>query len=208
MRLWTPAPVAATVAAAGFILFGGSGAAADTLDQIFQVRGATHAAAKTSQATIDKLADQTTTLLQQYRAESEQVDSLKVYNDQIQKLVTSQSAELTKMQKEIDGVTEIERQIMPLMQRMVDMIAQVVDADVPFLLDERRKRVANLRTLLNRSDVTVAEKYRLIIEAYTIENNFGHTDRGIPGHDHGLERRRARRRLPAHRPGRTLLPDP
>ncbi len=174
MRLWTPVPFVAIVAASGLLL-GGSGAAADTLDQIFSVRGATHAAAKTSQQTIDKLADQTATLLQQYRGETSQVDSLRVYNDQLQKLVTSQTNEMNKLQTEIDGVTEIEREIFPLMQRMVDMIAQVVDADVPFLLDERKKRVDNLRDLLNRSDVTVAEKYRLIIESYSIENSFGHS---------------------------------
>ena len=58
---------------------------------------------------------------------------------------------------------------------MVDMIAQVVEADVPFLKGERTKRGENLRDLLNRSDVTVAEKYRLIIEAYSIENSFGHS---------------------------------
>jgi chromosome segregation ATPase len=166
--------LAATVAATGLIL-GGSGAAADALDQIFQVRGATHAAGKTSQQKIDKLADQTQDLLGQYRSETSQVDSLRVYNEQLQKLVSSQQSELTKLQSEIDGVTEIEREIFPLMQRMVDMLDRVVKADVPFLLGEREKRVAKLRDLLNRSDVTVAEKYRLIIEAYTIENNFGHT---------------------------------
>ncbi len=173
MRLWTPMSVAVT-AAAGLIL-GGSGAAADALDQIFQVRGATHAAAKTSQQKIDRLADQRQDLLVQYRSENSQIDSLRVYNEQLQKLVSSQNAERAKLQREIDSVTEIEREIMPLMQRMVDMLAEVVDADVPFLLDERNQRVARLRDLLNRSDVTVAEKYRLIIEAYTIENNFGHT---------------------------------
>ncbi len=173
MRLWTPVSVAVT-AAAGLIL-GGSGAAADALDQIFQVRGATHASAKTSQQKVDRLADQTQELLGQYRSETSQVDSLRVYNEQLQKLVSSQNTERAKLQTEIDSVTEIEREIMPLMQRMVDMLADVVDADVPFLLDERNQRVARLRDLLNRSDVTVAEKYRLIIEAYTIENNFGHT---------------------------------
>ncbi len=174
MRLWTPVSLVAGVAATGLIL-GGTGAAADALDQIFQVRGATHAAAKTSQQRIDKIADQTQDLLQQYRSETSQVDSLRVYNEQLQKLVTSQKNELTKLQTEIDGVTEIEREIFPLMQRMVDMLDRVIAADVPFLLGEREKRVAKLRDLLNRSDVTVAEKYRLIIEAYTIENNFGHT---------------------------------
>ena len=77
MRLWTPVSAAAVVASAGLIL-GGSGAAADALDQIFQVRGATHAAAKTSQQRIDKLADQTQDLLSQYRTETSQIDSPRI----------------------------------------------------------------------------------------------------------------------------------
>ena len=77
MRLRTPSTVVATLAAAGLAL-GATSAAGDALDQIYKVRGQTHAAAKTSQQKIDRLADQTQDLLQQYRSENQQVDSLRV----------------------------------------------------------------------------------------------------------------------------------
>ena len=184
MRLFHPSPLWALALAAGFFAGAASAAAQETpapvsnpalLQSVYKVRGDTHAAARVSQQKIDRLADQTQELLQQYRVENQQIDSLRVYNEQLEKLIKSQVTEKVKLQREIDSVTVIEREILPLMQRMVDMIAQVIEADVPFLLEERRERVSKLRDLMIRSDVTVAEKYRLIIEAYTIENSYGHT---------------------------------
>ena len=46
---------------------------------------------------------------------------------------------------------------------------------MPFLLDERRQRVDQLRDLLHQPDATVAEKYRRIMEAYQIETDYGRT---------------------------------
>jgi len=45
--------------------------------------------------------------------------------------------------------------------------------DIPFLLDERKQRVARLRENLNRSDLSAAEKFRQVLEAYKIESEYG-----------------------------------
>src|SRR5687767_15236240 len=152
-----------------------AGAQAQTYDRILDVRGATHLAAAQSQERIDQLSDETRTLLSRYQGVSRQTDSLKVYVDQLEKLVAAQATERRELQEQIDGVTDVEREIMPLMQQMVDMLGQFVAADVPFQLAERQARVERMRELLGRSDVTVAEKYRRLLEAYQIENDFGHT---------------------------------
>jgi hypothetical protein len=177
-------------------------ATAQTYDRILQVREATHLAAAESQARIDQLSDETRTLLARYQAASRQADSLKVYVDQLEKLVASQETEKRDLQAQIDGVSDVERQIMPLMQQMVDMLAQFVEADVPFLLNERRERVERMRELLTRSDVTVAEKYRRLLEAYQIENGFGHTIEAYAG---DLERDGTTREVDFLRVGRVAL---
>ena len=61
------------------------------------------------------------------------------------------------------------------MLRMVDTLAEFIDLDVPFLLDVRTERVERLKSLMDRADVTISEKYRLILEAYQIELNYGST---------------------------------
>ena len=49
------------------------------------------------------------------------------------------------------------------------------------LLDERRERIANLRSLLGRSDVTTAEQFRNVMEAWQIENDYGATSETYTG---------------------------
>ncbi len=64
---------------------------------------------------------------------------------------------------------------MPLMIRMLDGLEQFIELDKPFLLDEREQRVNRLRALMERADVTLAEKFRRLTEAFQIENDFGRT---------------------------------
>ena len=82
---------------------------------------------------------------------------------------------MTSIRRQIDEVTNVDRTITPLMFRMIDALEQFVGLDVPFLLSERQQRVAALRALMDRSDATPAEKYRRILEAYEIENEYGRT---------------------------------
>jgi len=61
------------------------------------------------------------------------------------------------------------------MLRMVDAIEKFVELDVPFLIKERTERIEGLRTMMGRADVTTPEKFRQIMEAYQIENEYGRT---------------------------------
>ena len=56
-----------------------------------------------------------------------------------------------------------------------------VALDVPFLAAEREARIAKLRALMGRSDVTVAEKSRRVFEAYQVENDYGRTIEAYAG---------------------------
>jgi hypothetical protein len=58
---------------------------------------------------------------------------------------------------------------------MLDTLKQFVELDLPFLPEERRKRVATLEELMNRANVTISEKYRRVVEAYQIEMEYGRT---------------------------------
>jgi hypothetical protein len=82
---------------------------------------------------------------------------------------------MASLNKQIGEVDVVQRQITPLMLRMIDTLAEFVRLDVPFLPEERAKRVAGLRDMMGRADVTLSEKYRRLMEAYQVENEYGRT---------------------------------
>ena len=128
-----------------------------------------------AQTRINKIADETQSLLHEYRAAQKRLSDLGAYNQQVQKLLMAQEAQAQSLRRQIDGVVHIDRKLTPLMLRMVDALAQFIALDIPFLMDERRARIANLRALMARADVSVAEKYRKVLQAYDIENEYGRT---------------------------------
>ena len=148
---------------------------AQDLGSIVDVAQAATADGAASQIRIDNLDDETDQLTRDYRAALKQLAALREYNAQLEKLIDGQKKEMVSIRQQIDDVTNVDRTIMPLMFRMIDALDQFVKLDVPFLSDERRARVANLRALMDRSDANPAEKYRKILEAYEIENEYGRT---------------------------------
>lgn len=137
--------------------------------------------AQANQDQVDGIVDQTQKLLQQYRQVVKEVEGLQVYNTLLERQIANQKQQMTDLNNSIDQVTVIQRQIVPLMTRMIDGLAQFVDLDVPFLLDERHDRVQRLRDLLDRSDVSVAEKFRNVMQAWQIENDYGRTIESYSG---------------------------
>ena len=136
---------------------------AQTVDQVLQADQRRLNLAQQSQERINNIVEGTRSLEDQYRAINKEIDGLKVYNRLMRAQVEGQQATLDDISLSMDRVDVINRQIFPLMERMIDAIEQSVALDVPFLMDERNER----------SDVTVAEKFRKVMEAYQIENDYG-----------------------------------
>jgi len=103
------------------------------------------------------------------------VDSLERYNTQLQEQVRSQQAEIASIERQLTELDTTNREVQPLMQQMVDTLAQFVALDVPFLIEDRTARVQGLKDMMARADVTVSEKYRRILDAYQIELEYGRT---------------------------------
>jgi len=167
---WGLAAGAVTVVLSGAVL-----AQTGTLKAILDQEGETTRLAQQSQERINQLSDQTQDLLDKYRNEIAQIDTLKIYNAQIQKLIDDQNKQMASLNRQIDNVTGISQGVVPLMLEMVDTLKKFVAADVPFLPDERQNRLTDLQTMMGASDVTVSEKFRRIMESYQIENDYGRT---------------------------------
>ena len=134
-----------------------------------------HARNASNQVRINQLDDQSKNLTEEYRSLLRQKKSLDTYNEQLERLIFSQEEELSSIEQQINEIDFTQREITPLMISMLDALEHFIQLDVPFLPNERTKRVGDLRTLLDRADVSVSEKFRKVIEAYQIENDYGRT---------------------------------
>jgi hypothetical protein len=148
---------------------------AQTVDQVLQADQRRLNLAQQSQERINDTVSQTRSLEDQYRAINKEIDGLKVYNRLMNAQVEGQTATLEDIGLSMDQVDVINRQIFPLMEDMIKQLEELIKADVPFLIGERTKRVVDLKTIMERSDVSVAEKFRKVMEAYQIENEYGWT---------------------------------
>lgn len=162
------------IALTTILLFGiSTNLTAQSLQQVQQEGEKKLAEAEQSQKRIDKIVEGAQERLIQYRALLKQVEGLKAYNEQLSTQVASQDDLITRFDNSITQVSLIERQMAPLVDKMATSLEQFVEIDLPFSTAERQERMAFIRESLGAADVDVAEKFRQVIEAYQIENEYG-----------------------------------
>ena len=147
--------------------------AANSLDSAQSIQSKTNAASASSQKRIDVSAEKTLTLKAEIEQLEEEVKNLKVYRDHLTALVASQDQEVASLDSQIEEIKSTRQGIVPLMYQMVDGLKQIVVQDVPIKLEQRQERIAKLESMMTRADVSDAEKYRRILEAYQIELDYG-----------------------------------
>ncbi|NIP17409.1 MAG: DUF3450 family protein [Xanthomonadales bacterium] len=96
-------------------------------------------------------------------------------------IVNDQRAEVVSINNQLEGLEATNRGVVPLMLEMIDMLGQLVEADMPFRIEERRARVERLRNMMDQADVTTSEKYRRVMEAYQGELEYGRTTEAYSG---------------------------
>jgi hypothetical protein len=111
--------------------------------------------------------------VEQYASVLRDIRGLEAYNALIRRQIEQQQRDLQNLQTAIGGVPDLERQLPPMLIEMVDGLDSFVDLDLPFLQDERDDRIANLYLMIENPDVADAQKLRRILEAWTIEVEYG-----------------------------------
>jgi len=157
----------------GAFALASSNVMADPLKDVQNVGQQIQADAKKSQEKIDNLYGQSQELVAEYRATVDETELLKVYNDHVARLVADQNAGIESFDRQIGEVDKTKQNVVPLMYRMIDTLEQFIKADIPFDTETRLNRVEKLRELMVNSKVTTSEKYRQVLEAYTIETSYG-----------------------------------
>lgn len=136
--------------------------------------GIDHSAAM-SQKRINAMLDKTQSASARYAQLMADAKSLESYNQQLSTQVDSQNREIASIDHQLAGIETTNREVVPLMQKMVNSLAKFVSLDVPFLPKERAARIKGLKEMMGRADVSNAEKYRQILQAYQTELDYGRT---------------------------------
>lgn len=153
----------------------------EVLNPVIDEAAKINESAAKSQEKINGITDQIDSKLQQFKTLMKEIEGLDVYNTQLRKQINSQEQEMDDLNAAIDEVSVVERQITPLMMRMIDGMEQFIALDVPFLPEERKNRVMDLKAMMDRADVAASEKFRRVMEAYQVEMDYGRTMEAYSG---------------------------
>jgi len=146
-----------------------------SLDSTVQKESKINGESANSQDRVSNLANQTQELLTEFRSVVRETESLKIYNDNLERVVTDQRNEAQSINRQLAGLEETNRGVVPLMLEMIEALDRIVEADIPFRIEERRARVERLRNMMDQAEVTASEKYRRVMEAYQGELEYGRT---------------------------------
>ncbi|MDA8646649.1 DUF3450 domain-containing protein [Porticoccaceae bacterium] len=142
------------------------------VNDILKTGAAKVQSAKQSQTRVDRITDQTDTLLQEFKQVNKQIESLRVYNSQLDRQIASQEQMMAELKESIANATVIERGISPLMVNMLAALEDFVALDMPFKREMRAEAVADLTSNLDSAKFSAAEKFRQILELYDIESEY------------------------------------
>ncbi|WEM45692.1 DUF3450 domain-containing protein (plasmid) [Photobacterium sp. DA100] len=155
-----------------------AGVQASTLGEARNLESSMNAASASSQEKIDRSAEATLSMKAEIEQLQEEVKNLQVYHDHLANLVLSQNLEKASLNQQIEGIKDTRQGIVPLMYSMLDGLKINVELDKPIRKEERLERIQKLEKMMVQADISDAEKYRRILEAYQIELDYG-TKMGI-----------------------------
>jgi hypothetical protein len=146
-----------------------------SIDSSIQTNTKSNNNTKISQQKIDKLSEKERVLFLEYRNQLKEIETLKTYNQQLKDVIDAQEEEKLSLDQQIVDIEITQQRIMPLMSKMISSLNTFVAQDIPFLPTLREDKQKHLDALLAKSNLTVSQKYRYIIEAYGIELEYGRT---------------------------------
>jgi hypothetical protein len=164
--------------------------------------GALGVAASSNAASIDQVLDVGKQRTAEAKSSQAKIDGLRVYNARLERQIANQNRRISDIDGSISEAAVIQRQIPPLVGRMLDGLEQFISLDMPFDLDTRLGNIEAVRNNLDRSDVTAAEAFRQVLELYSIELQYG---RGIESYSDTIEINGTPREVDILRIGRISL---
>ena len=143
------------------------------LESALNAAKASTSASAASQRRVEEADDAADTAAREYRAVLQQKDNIALFVAQQDIYLQSQKSEIESLQRQLGTVESIKQGMAPMMLRMTAQLEDAISEDLPFNLNERTARIQDVKQVLSDPDVSPAEQYRRVLNAYKIEVSYG-----------------------------------
>lgn len=129
---------------------------------------------------------QLVTRFEQLELEQQQLSARKTA---LEEKIAATATRIDDKERQLADIKAIQSRIIPMIDNLVEALREHLDTDLPFLPEERRKRLERLEELRRDPDVAVSEKFRKVMEALVVEAEYGNTIEvyqqtiSVDGHD-------------------------
>jgi len=124
-------------------------------------------------ASAQRLDDEGRKQLQEYRFQPRQQAALEKYIDQLKTFRQNQQEQNSALDRQLDAIGVTGQNVLPLLSEMIEALQQFIKLDLPFQTSARNEVILKLRSMMQQSDVSIAEKYRAVVNAYSDEQAYG-----------------------------------
>jgi len=125
------------------------------------------------QSRIDNADDATREALRRLRQAKQQADRLGSYNAELAPIVDNQAKRIASEKQALTQISVTREALPGEMREMVEQLRAMIEADMPFLRNERLARVNGLNEMLSNDDVSQADKLQRIFSAWRAELAYG-----------------------------------
>ena len=149
--------------------------AADEVGEALEASLAAQRAARESQQRVDRIDAETRALQDRRRAAEWHALQLAAYAERLEQEAQVHEQRRAELEAELARVAATGTDLLPLAQRMLEALEAHVAADLPFLAELRRQRIAEAKALLADPSRGQAEKFRRVLDAWRSEFEYGYT---------------------------------
>ncbi|MEA2083438.1 MAG: DUF3450 domain-containing protein [Thermodesulfobacteriota bacterium] len=114
-------------------------------------------------------------LTARYRSLKANREHLEKFKFKTEQALTAQKVRLAEYERRIRETARIKEELEYYLESVTVNLEEFINKDLPFLPEERSIRLSSIKETLARPDNTVAEKYRMVMEAIQVETEYGRT---------------------------------
>ncbi|WP_353982040.1 DUF3450 domain-containing protein [Salinicola endophyticus] len=125
------------------------------------------------QRRIDSADDATREALERLRRATRQADRLESYNAELAPVVADQAKRIEAQQRALAQISTTREALPGEMREMVEQLRGMIEADMPFLRQERLARVDTLEQMLASDETSQSDKLQKIFSVWRTELDYG-----------------------------------